>query len=209
MAGKPVQLDPLLEQLRSPQSPKRRSAAKKLRKLGRPEAGPALLEALRAEVRDPRTWETQYQMVMALAECRHTESLPFLRELARTSREATMVTLALGDAIVRLARSEEHDATPILELLRSGDEMLTDGAFRAMAMLRLVPTPEARFAVVQYASRLPLESGKRFWVVAAAAGWEGSDVQAFLAECQRSPRQDVRDAAAASLAKTYKTWTPL
>jgi hypothetical protein len=60
------ELEILMSQLQSPHSPKRRSAAKKLRKLGDPVAGPALLEALKHELPDPRTWETQYQMIMAL-----------------------------------------------------------------------------------------------------------------------------------------------
>ncbi|MFD4766286.1 hypothetical protein [Streptomyces niveus] len=48
-----------IRQLQDRSSAKRRSAAKRLRKLGDPYAGPALLEALKNEVRDSRTWETQ------------------------------------------------------------------------------------------------------------------------------------------------------
>src|SRR5713226_6405780 len=72
------ELEILIGQLRSPHSPKRRSAAKKLRKLGDPIAGPALLDALKQELPDARTWETQYQMVMALAHCGCTEAAPLL-----------------------------------------------------------------------------------------------------------------------------------
>src|SRR3984957_6504454 len=57
------ELEILMSQLQSPHSPKRRSAAKKLRKLGDPVAGPVLLEALKRELPDIRTWETQYQMI--------------------------------------------------------------------------------------------------------------------------------------------------
>jgi HEAT repeat protein len=75
-------LGALVEQLASPQSAKRRSAAKKLRKLKAAEAGPALLAALERELQDARTWETQYQMVMALGECGHRAALPFLEARA-------------------------------------------------------------------------------------------------------------------------------
>ena len=68
----------LIEQLQHKSSAKRRAAAKKLRKLKAKEAGPALLAALKNELKDKRTWETQYQMIMALGESGYTESLEFL-----------------------------------------------------------------------------------------------------------------------------------
>ncbi|WP_233289190.1 hypothetical protein [Kitasatospora sp. MBT63] len=92
-------------------SPKRRSAASRLRRLADPAAGPALLEALQTEVRDARTWETQYQMVMALGTCGHRPALGLLRDLARRPFEATAVYVALGDAIVRLSTPEEAAAS--------------------------------------------------------------------------------------------------
>ena len=72
----------LIEQLSNKASAKRRSAAKKLRKIKAKEAGPALLAALKNELKDQRTWETQYQMIMALGESSYTESLDFLLQLA-------------------------------------------------------------------------------------------------------------------------------
>ncbi|WP_305815346.1 HEAT repeat domain-containing protein [Photobacterium leiognathi] len=70
-------IQPLIEQLNNKASAKRRSAAKKLRKLKNKDAGPALLEALKNELKDKRTWETQYQMIMALGESGHTDGLDF------------------------------------------------------------------------------------------------------------------------------------
>ena len=52
-------IQPLIEQLNNKASAKRRSAAKKLRNLQSKDAGPALLEALKNELKDKRTWETQ------------------------------------------------------------------------------------------------------------------------------------------------------
>lgn len=69
-------------QLQDRSSAKRRSAAKRLRKLGNSDAGAARLEALKNEVRDSRTWETQYQMTMALGTCGSPSDLPYLRDVA-------------------------------------------------------------------------------------------------------------------------------
>src|SRR3954463_14583297 len=106
------------------QSAKRRSGAKRLRKLRQPEAGPALLAALRDEVRDPRTWETQYQMIMALAESGYGPALPYLEELSGQPFEATMVYPALGDALVRLGSASAGDAEPVLRVMAGGNERL-------------------------------------------------------------------------------------
>jgi HEAT repeat protein len=60
----------LIAQLQDKNSAKRRSAARLIRKRGDESAGPALLEALKIELEDSRTWETQYQMIMAIGHCR-------------------------------------------------------------------------------------------------------------------------------------------
>ena len=53
----------------------------------------------------------------------------------------------------------------------TGNPMLIDGAFRAVAMLRLRPDAEAIGQIVSYVSALPAEHHLRFWVAAAAPGW--------------------------------------
>jgi hypothetical protein len=198
-----------IELLRHKQSPKRRSGAKRLRKLRRPESGPALLAALRDEVRDPRTWETQYQMIMALAESAYTPALPYLEQLSQQPFEATMVYTALGDAIVRLGRSSAEDPEPVLRLMDSGNERLIDGAFRAVAMLRLRLDQAAVDRIVAFVSACPPADGLRFWVAAAAPGWRGPAVEAFLNACAQGPREDVREAALAALQGKYRKWSPL
>jgi HEAT repeat protein len=198
-----------IAELAAKTSPRRRAAAKRLRRLRDPAAGPALLAALRREVLDPRTWETQYQMIMALAESNYRPALPYLRELARESFEATMVYVALGDAIVRLGRDSPEDAAPVLDLMGTGNPMLIDGAFRAVAMLRLRLDAEAIGQIVNYVSALPAEHHLRFWVAAAAPGWDHPGVSPFLQACAAGPRDDVRTAATAAQQKQYLTWRPL
>src|SRR5213595_3632573 len=99
-------------------SAKRRSGAKNLRRLQDPGACPELLMALEKEVLDPRTWETQYQMVMALGECGCSSALPALEQLAEQVTEGKgalepMVYTAVGDALVRLGRKHDNDPLPV------------------------------------------------------------------------------------------------
>jgi hypothetical protein len=53
------------------------------------------------------------------------------------------------------------------------------------------------------------QDGKRFWIAAAAAGWNGANVERFLQECATSGRDDLERAASASQKKKYMKWNPL
>jgi hypothetical protein len=149
-------------------------------------------------------------MIMALAESGYREALPFMEVLARRSLEATMLYVALGDAIVRLSLSGPSDVTPVLRMLREGRHpMLLDGAFRAMAMLRLAPEPSAVTEILDHANRLGPDDGLRFWVLAATPGWGGPKVKAFIEACARSSRPDLQEGASLAQAGKYKAWRPL
>lgn len=203
---KPTDLSQVLDQLSDKSSPKRRSAAKKLRKLKDHSAGPALLTALELEVEDPRTWETQYQMIMALGECCYKQALPFLEQLSRQDFEAKMVYVAIGDSIVRLARPEPNDVSVVFDLLKTKNNMLINGALRAIAMLRLVPSTKQIDRLISFAEK---NHACSFWIVAAAPGWTGSKVERFLAECAESDQAELSNAAKLAQTGKYKAWNPL
>jgi hypothetical protein len=203
-------LPSLIEQLRSKSSPKRRSAALKLRKLGSRAAGPALLDALKSELKDPRTWETQYQMIMALGHSGTTEAIPLLEILAHEPFVGrTMVLVAIGDALVRLSRSSDTDAGPVLKLLSIANVgSLHDGALRAVAMLRMRFDDAETREIIRAVDAAEVES-RKFWLIAACPGWSGSEVDRFVERCLSSTRADVREAAADAKLKKYHNWRPL
>jgi len=202
-------LDDDIGQLTHSRSPKRKAAAKRLRKRADIAAGPALLAALRKEVEDSRTWETQYQMVMAIGECEYREALPFLKEFAATPLDATMIYTGVGDALVRLQIQSLNDGDPIIDAIESGNRMLINGAFRAMAMLKMVPSTNSIEKMLQFVSKNPYEHDGRFWLLAAAPGWTGDKVAKFVAKCSCASRRDIREAAKLALGGTYGKWNPL
>lgn len=60
---------------------------------------------------------------------------------------------------------DPSDASPVLDLIRSSESSsVVDGAFRAMAMLRLVPDDESVNEILCYVERLPVDDGMHFWV---------------------------------------------
>jgi HEAT repeat protein len=191
-------VDALLAQLSDAHSPKRRSAAKRLGKKGDPAAGPALLEALRAEIQDERTWETQYEMALALGLCGHHEAVPELRELARRPFAATMVQVAIGESLVRLAPDPPEAA---LWCLEQGSDMLADGALRAVARMGLVPRERVVAQILDFVERRPPEHHLRYWPAVAAAQWPGRRARSYLKKCAKGPREDVAEVARASLSR--------
>jgi len=204
------ELTSLIEQLGNKNSAKRRSAALKLRKLGNPAAGPALLDALKNELNDPRTWETQYQMIMALGNSGHTEAIPLIDILVHEKFYGrTMVLVAVGDAFVRLSRTSDVDAAPLLKILSIDNYgALHDGALRAVAMLRMRFSAVETNDIIRAVDSSGIES-RKFWLIAACPGWIGSDVDHFVEQCLSSTREDIRRAAADAKVKKYRNWRPL
>ncbi|MFB6782502.1 HEAT repeat domain-containing protein [Streptomyces sp. NPDC056352] len=198
-----------IRQLQDRSSAKRRSAAKRLRKLGDSDAGPALLEALKNEVRDSRTWETQYQITMALGTCGSPSDLPYLRDLVLQRDALHAVHTAGGDAIVRLSYMEHSHTEAIRWCMSTGNETLVGGALQAVAMLRLALDQETVTDVLDFIEARSPQDGIYFWPAVAAAGWPGQRAHDFLTSCVSSPRSDVAEAATSSLAGNYGTYRPL
>jgi hypothetical protein len=142
---------------------------------------------------------------MALAECGCTQSLSFLLKIAQEHRESMMVDTALGDAIVRLSSLCGTGVSVLLELLRSRNLSLIDGAFRAMAKLPLSLTEKEISIIIDFAQSLPreeaIDNGLWFWVTVAAARWESSATETFLLRAANSRNEEIAKAAKASLRK--------
>jgi hypothetical protein len=202
----------LIDQLNSAASAKRRSAAKKLRKLKSFKAGSNLLEALQKELKDKRTWETQYQMIMALGESEYIKSLDFLIEIAEQEFEATMIYVAIGDAITRLeiaSTSIQFPASLATWIKKDKKIELINGGLRALAMLHLVPSTAFIQNVIQYVS-LPSNQDLEFWTTAATPGWPANLTKTFLENIIISTHlEDTKKAAKAALKGKYSNWNPL
>lgn len=204
--------------LSHPRSKKRESGAKRLRKLADHRAGGALLTALQKEIQDRRTWAAQYHMILAVGCCEHQPALPFIWELARRETEHTILYHGLGDAIVRIGRTSKNDMAPVFEVVETRRFQLIAGAFRAMALLRMIPAeseivelirvaelPEAVETVAGYPND---PAGLRKWVAAAAAGWPPELVRDFLERCSITTDHGLKLAAEQSLKGKYVKWTP-
>ena len=144
-------------------------------------------------------------MVMALAASSPSQlAVSFLQKLPSLDLEP-MVHLAASDAIVRTSKDVD---SAVLSILRSGDLMQVDGAIRALAMTRTVPSNSTIQAIIVFASE-PGRSQIRFWVAAASPAWPKAIVGHFLKQCLIDDGVDIRRAAKAAIERRYLEWAPL
>jgi len=199
--------------LTHPRSVKRRAAAKRLRKLGDATAGPALVAALEKELNDDRTWETQYQMIMAIGRCNYTDGRPFIETIV-TRQIGSMVDVAVGDTLLRLSRQHENDAARAIEFVEANDKMLTHGAMRAIAMLRIVPDESAMQQLLTHGLSLDLgdDDWTVIWLLRAVPGWPDHLVRPLLDKWGAIPfskQQQIHGAVELARHRKYFRWSPL
>lgn len=201
----------LIVELESKTSTKRRSAAKKLRKVASKEAGKAIFEALKKELEDKRTWETQYQIIMALGESGYSDSIKFLLELSENDFDSTILYIAIGHAITTLETTNSKIQTPssLIKWLETSQIELANGGLQSLAMHRTIPTDEFIKCTLKLTS-LPDNKELQFWTAAASAGWASSLTKLFLEKViDSNHNEDTKKAAKAALKGKYLKWYPL
>lgn len=199
--------------LSSPHSPKRRAGAKNLRKLADVVAGPVLLDALRRELKDVRTWETQYQMVMAIGHCNYVDAIPFLESLIE-QKLGGMVDIALGDALLRLSRRHDNDAKRCVDFIDAQQKLSTIGAMQAIAVLRMVPDFPTLRRLVDYGTALELGENDSAvtWLLRATPGWPEEHVNPLLEKWGVVPflkQQQIFNSVDLARKRKYAKWTTL
>jgi len=188
---------------------KRRSAAKKLRRLRDIKAGAPILAALQEEMKNSKTWETQYHMIMALSDCSYIEGLPYLYELAHDQIFVPMVNIAIGDAITNLEHVKDGHVKKLKYWITHEQNDYLEGAIRAIAMNKTVPSHKTTKTLIEYVKNSE-NDGLIFWLVAACPGWPQDQTSDFLKSCLLDgSTDDIKKAAEAALIKKYLKWKPL
>ena len=189
----PIIEDELRAKLTSKKSPDRRSAAKKVGKLGLTALGPDLLAAYEKERLDARTWETQVGMLTSLGLLRYLPALPAVEAIVQRNDPFDAITLAAAAAFVRLKRTTNNDASPVIEMLSRGRLSCITGALAALAEDRVLPSRgemetlvEMAWDLDQHPDRLSRPVGygdPRYHVVIACAGWPEEVRSKFFEHC--------------------------
>jgi HEAT repeat protein len=187
-------------------SSKRRQTARQIAKQLIRESGSALHSAFLKERKDPRTWETQVEMVRALGLIGNHEAIDSIYEIVLENKEHDMLTIAAATAYCQLARKSQNDAGPVLRLVENGGFSVVTGAFMALGCDRMIPSREEISRILECAGHFDHVKGygdPRYGAAVAAAGWDGVETSNFLQACLSSKDSGVREAAKSSLEKKY------
>ena len=202
-----------IKELENTRSPKRRAAAKRIRKRGDDSAGPALLAALHKEVEDSRTWETQCEMIKALGECGYSDAVPFLIELASQEYKATAIYGALGFAICLLSDIPHGRLDYFRATFESTNERLISGACSALLHADVVPTiPDIQWIITAIRDlKVDADEGRvvtpRTYIAALAYAWPPNETREFLESCMKSRWPTLVSIAKSSLSGERSKYT--
>lgn len=184
----------LIAGLKDAKSSIRRKSAQKLRKLESNEVCDYLKEALLEEI-GKKTWETQYQMVMAIGESQCIDCRESLYQILQSVSIEPMVKMAISDAITRI---ENSTAFLIKTISTSNDIDHIEGALRAIVILKL-PLPEH---IIIYLTNLiePLQNrDTKFWLAAGAVTWKSTFLKGYLHKWENSKNIHLANASKNSL----------
>jgi hypothetical protein len=193
-----------IDLLNHPRSNKRKSAAKKLRIHHLKEACESLLDSLKLELKNKNTWETQYQMVMAIGESQCDSAKKELYHLLNNNTMEPMVKLAFADAITRI----ENNSGFLTFALNLKDIDLIQGALRGMTFKK-IPLPNQILDELINFTLSFKDNLTCFWIAASAPNCESMKLKSLLEEWSFSTNKDLSKAATESLKNKYVKWSIL
>lgn len=134
-----------IEQLTAREAAKRESAANKLSRKPCPaEAGPAILQALQAELEDSRTWKAKAAQASALARNPHPSALDFLLGIAGDDLGGSAVNDNVGSAAMASGLDDPGPDYVLRALLGKGrGEVPTDRLAAVVGALAILAHPPA------------------------------------------------------------------
>jgi hypothetical protein len=190
-----VMLEEVIDQLAASKAGARRTAAKKLRKLGDLSAEDPLISALERELEHPRTWEAQFEMIAALGTCGGVRAEEVVRGLAERHQPYDSLYTAAGETALLLAvkRGMPGEAVHWSLSLRNAD--VIDGVLKGIAETDAALSPSDIGDMLDFLESQDPHEGVHYWAAVASSGWAGERVGGYLARLSAGPRADVADAA--------------
>ncbi|MDU8925638.1 hypothetical protein RYD26_12180 [Pasteurellaceae bacterium LIM206] len=170
------------EELLSGRIPQIKKAAKIIRKENLGGYGELLHNALASEIEKTRSWETQLELIYAIALTGCIEEVPYLKELATREFSATPVVYrALSFAIVYLQNIDKSVNVNLLyfyEALDSGNLLLAAGACAAIYKLKVDLASDDIRRIITYVTKpsyleeLGKVSNPIFFILALSYLWQ-------------------------------------
>lgn len=211
----PEEIQQTENDLHDSKSTKRRSAAKKIGKFKLYVLGDALYNAYMEERNDTRTWETQYEMILALGHIDYKKALPEIEEIVsmRNNNGAAEINAAVR-TFVRLKRKSLNDIKPVLDLLKSDNPNIINGAVSVLTFDDMIPTDkDIRRIIAVFDSKFKDDvfsmkgtTDPRSYLISAMSKWNKSICEPYIKRfIDSSDLQIKKDAESALKGKKSRT----
>jgi hypothetical protein len=167
------------------------------------------------EKKDKRTWETKFEMIVALGLLNYTPALQEIEEIVKINIPHDMITYAAAQTYVRLKRKSINDARPVIELVEFGSISIIKGATIVLAYDKMIPKQKEILKLIalcwnlhKHKDRVGFEYGitdPRYGMAVACAGWDKVLTTDFLLHCISTASNDTAliNAAKKSLKEEY------
>lgn len=176
------------ELLVSKKAKDRLKAAKEIGKSQIDDLADELIVALEKELINPKTWQTQVEMIIAAGLVKCSYALRLIEPIIQENKEHDMITRAAAESYVRLKRDSINDSKPIIELLGFGGFSVIDGCLNPLGYDRMVPPDNEIKKLIELSWDLHKQKQRgftdpRYGIAAACAGWRKELTEEFLKHC--------------------------
>lgn len=176
--------------LESKSAPKIKKAAEKIAKQRIEGHEDLLLASLKTLIKKPQSWQAQSQIIRALGITGSDYSVPYLKELAESRFNATVLYRDLGFAICRLNDLLHNNLNFLKSILNSQNELLIAGSCSALLFEEYVPSEKDMVEIMEAIKSIDSNEGQiitpRCYIAALAYLWPHDATKPFLELCARS-----------------------
>lgn len=162
-----------------------------------------LLNALALLIETPKSWQAQSQLIRAIGITGSDHSVPYLKKLASSDFDSTILYSDLGFAICRLNDLLHHNLEYLKSILTSKNMLLISGSCSALLYEKFVPSENDMYEIMEAIISMDSNEGQvvtpRCYIAALAYLWPASVTKPFLEVCMKSNWNGLVEIATSSL----------
>lgn len=179
-----------IQDLESGSSPKIKKAAEIIFKKKLQGYCSFLLQALTKEIEKPKAWNTQCQLIKAIANSNCTEALPTLKQLIDRDYKSTILYKELGFAIFILENTQELNLDFFYHSIHKGNKLQIYGVCAGILFKKIIPPRDDIKKIISGVSSYTENEGQiitaRCYIAAVAHLWPKEETKDFLESCKKS-----------------------
>lgn len=147
-----------------------------------------LFQALKRE-EGSNSWQTKVELIKAIGVRKCVISGSYIKSnFIEGSEPHNLLAMVAATAFVRIQRCSLHDGSQVIELIRTGNYSVVEGALEALGYDYMIPSVEEQKFILDKCSEFGVNRPKgytdpRYGLAASCAKWEDKLVKGFLDNC--------------------------